>query len=207
MGSSRFTDLRFERRVAAGTGAAFELAGREGIEIVDLAGRQICAMVALKRDEPTEYLSAAHTREALGSVMLSKRALLVSNRWDRLLRLDEDTVGRHDLTQPACGARGYRDRDGSRDHPNCRDNLAAALQPYGMRADRLPDPVNLFMHAAILGRGNVEIREPLSEAGDSVLFRALVDLVVAVSACPQDRDATNGFTPTDLLVRVYYEHD
>ena len=30
-----------------------------------------------------------------------------------------------------------------------------------------------------------------------------MDAVVAVSACPQDKNATNGFNPTDILIRVY----
>ena len=43
----------------------------------------------------------------------------------------------------------------------------------------------------------------MSERNDHVLLRALVDSVVAVSACPQDKNATNGFAPSDILVRVY----
>ena len=49
----------------------------------------------------------------------------------------------------------------------------------------------------------VDVREPLSEPGDFVVLRALTDLIVAVSACPNDRSPQNGRNPSDLLVRVF----
>jgi len=67
----------------------------------------------------------------------------------------------------------------------------------------LPNPFNFFMHTAILGRGEVDVREPLSEASDFVVLRAMTDLVIAVSACPNERNPQNGRDPSDLLVRVF----
>jgi uncharacterized protein YcgI (DUF1989 family) len=189
--------------VAARTGAAFELRAGERIEIVDQAGKQVCDFVAIVQGDPDEYLSPSHTRAVLRSIMLGPGADLVSNRRNPLLTLEEDTVGRHDLLFPACDARRYLDDFDLPDHENCRDNLANALAPYGVSIDRVPDPVNFFMHATVLHRGQLEVREPLSEAGDRVVLRAKKDLVVAVSACPQDQNPTNGYNPTDLLVRIY----
>jgi aminomethyltransferase len=45
--------------------------------------------------------------------------------------------------------------------------------------------------------------EPLSRPGDYVLMRAETDLLLATSACPDDLTPTNGWNPTDILVRVY----
>jgi uncharacterized protein YcgI (DUF1989 family) len=74
---------------------------------------------------------------------------------------------------------------------------------YGITYDKVPEPINFFMHVSILRQGGLEIREPLSEAGDFVVLRALTDLVVAVVASPDDCSARNGRNPTDLLVRVF----
>ena len=49
----------------------------------------------------------------------------------------------------------------------------------------------------------IEIEPALSKAGDYVLMRAETDLVVASSACPDDLSPTNGFNPTDIMVRVF----
>jgi uncharacterized protein YcgI (DUF1989 family) len=88
-------------------------------------------------------------------------------------------------------------------HANCREALTEALAPYGVGFDQIPDPVNVFMNVTIKQRGELEIREPISERNDYVVFEAHMDCVVAVSACPQDQTATNGFNPTDILVRVF----
>ncbi len=189
--------------VAARRGVAFEVNEGERFQIVDQGGKQTAIMVAFKKDDHSEWASTTHTSEGLGSIMLRPNAHLVSNRRNWLMRLEEDTVGRHDLTMPACDSRRYLDHYGLPDHPNCRDNLTTALAEYGIPYDQLPNPFNLFAHVAILGQGELEVREPLSEAGDFVVFRALTGLIVAVSSCPNERSAQNGRNPSDLLVRVF----
>lgn len=189
--------------VRAGTGAAFTV--REGgrFQIVDEAGKQVCVLVAFRQADRSEWASVSHTREGNGSLVLTLNGTVMSNRRGWMMRLEEDTVGRHDLTMPACDGKRYLFHYGLTDHPNCRDNLMTALAEYDIPNNFLPDPINLFMHLAVLRRGELEMREPLSEPGDYVVLRALTDLIVAVSACPQDQDATNARTPTDLTVRIF----
>lgn len=200
---ARFASPRLSQNVEARHGAAFEVNNGERLQIIDQTGKQTCVLVAFKRDDHGEWLSPSHTRQGLDSIMLQVGSTLASNRHNWLLRVEEDTVGRHDLLIPACDEGRYLGYYGLRFHANCRDNLASALEPHGIPADRLPDPVNIFMHVGILARGELAIREPLSEAQDFIVFRALADLIVAVSACPQDQNATNAFNPTDILVRVF----
>lgn len=202
---SRFSYPRAMLSVAARRGVAFEIRQGECFQILDQSGQQTCPLIACRQDDRAEWASPAHTREGLGSVMLRPAGEIVSARRTPMLRLEEDTVGRHDLTMPLCDGRRYRDRYDLVDHPNCRDNLATALGEFDVAGDHLPDPINLFMHVAILGRGELEVRAPLSAAGDYVVFRALTDLIVAVSACPQDQNAQNGAGPTDLIVRIFSE--
>ena len=199
----RFMYPRMVQQLAARTGTAFEMNDGERLQIIDSAGKQVCALVAFARDDRDEYLSTSYTRAALASIMLEPNAVLLSNRRNTFFTLEEDTVGRHDLLYPACDARRYRETYGLDDHANCRDNLVAALEPFGITADRLPDPVNLFMHATILRRGQLEVREPLSQANDYVVLRSRTALLVAVSACPEDQNPINGYNPTDLLIRVF----
>ncbi|MDP9374389.1 MAG: urea carboxylase-associated family protein [Chloroflexota bacterium] len=194
---------RLTQLIEARSGTAFELREGERLQLVDQSGKQVAVVVAFKQDDHGEWLSPSHTREGLDAIMLTAGRSLVSNRRNGLLRLEEDTVGRHDLLVPACDQRRYLDYYGLPGHASCRDNLTAALAPYGIPYERIPDPVNIFMHVAILGRGELEFREPLSEPNDYVTFRALADLIVAISACPQDQNATNARNPTDLLVRIY----
>ena len=182
---------------------AFPMKEGQFLQITDMQGQQVCDFVCFNRHEIDEYLSTARTRGINNSMMLIKGMSLYSNRRNPMMVLLDDSVGRHDMLMPACDRLRYLNDYGIEDHPNCRDNLASVLGPYGIHYDHIPDPINWFMHVGLKARGELEIREPLSEANDYVLLRAQMDLIVAVSACPQDQNATNAFHPTDILIRVY----
>jgi len=182
---------------------AFPMKEGQFLQITDMQGQQVCDFVCFNRHDIDEYLSTAHTRGINNSMMLIKGMSLYSNRRNPMMVLLDDSVGRHDMLMPACDRLRYLNDYGIEDHPNCRDNLASVLGPYGIHYDHIPDPINWFMHVGLKARGELEIREPLSEANDYVLLRAQMDLIVAVSACPQDQNATNAFHPTDILIRVY----
>jgi hypothetical protein len=49
----------------------------------------------------------------------------------------------------------------------------------------------------------MEIKEPTSRAGDFYDLRAEMDLLVAVSNCPQERNPCNGFKPTPMGIIIY----
>ena len=201
--SFRFSYPRSMLTVAARRAEAFEVREGERFQILDQHGKQTCSLVAFKKDDLTEYVSPSHTREGLNSIMLRLNATIVSNRRNWMLRLEEDNVGRHDMLVPLCDGRRYLDYYGLPDHPNSRDSLATALNEYGITYDKLPDPINFFMNVSILRQGGLEVREPLSEAGDYVVLRALTDLIVGVASSPDDASSRNARNPTDLLVRVF----
>jgi uncharacterized protein YcgI (DUF1989 family) len=183
----------------------FDMRADQFLQITDVVGKQVANFIAFNRDDLEEYLSTSVTRAANNAFMLRVGDGLYSNRRNRMFTIVRDDVGRHDLLLPACDARRYLDDYGIAEHANCRDNFLRAMRDkgYTVADDHLPDPINWFMHVAIKARGELEIREPFSNRGDAVLLKAHMDTVFAVSACPQDQNASNAFTPTDVLVRVY----
>jgi len=182
---------------------AFPMMNGQLLQITDLEGKQVATMVAFAAHDQSEYLSCTQTRAVNNTLMLEQGMVLVNNRRNPMFVVVEDTVGRHDILLPACDQRKYLEDYGLADHPNCHDNLLAALREHGLTVESLPDPVNWFMHVGFKARGRLEIREPLSEPNDYVLLRALMDVVVAITPCPQDQNASNAFNPTDILIRVY----
>jgi uncharacterized protein YcgI (DUF1989 family) len=190
------------RQIRPGQGHAVEVKAGQLLQITDVHGKQVADFVAFSLADRAEVLSVAHTRSANGSVMLQQGMKLYSNRRNPMFELVDDSVGRHDMLFAACDPKRYEELDAP-GHANCRTALAEALAPFDVEYDRIPDPVNWFMNVAIRQRGELEVREPLSERNDAVILTALMDVVAAVSACPQDKNPTNGFAPSDILVRVY----
>jgi uncharacterized protein YcgI (DUF1989 family) len=190
------------RQIRPGQAHAVEVKTGQLLQITDVQGKQVADCVAFGLADRAEFLSVAATRSSNANVMLQKGMTLYTNRRTPMFELIEDTVGRHDMLFAACDPKRY-EALGEPGHANCRTALAEALAPFAVDDDRIPDPINWFMNVAIRQRGELEIREPLSERNDHVLLKALMDAVVAVSACPQDKNPTNGFAPSDILIRVY----
>lgn len=190
------------RQLRAGQAYAVEVKAGQLVQITDLRGKQVADFVAFNLEDQAEYLSTAATRSGNRSIMLQPGMTLLSNRGTPMFELTDDTVGRHDLLL----ATGDAPQDAGDDEavqPSSRTTLATVLADYGLSADQMPDPVNWFMHVAIVQRGDLEIRDPLSERNDHVVLTALMDCIVAIAACSSDRIGANGTAPSDLLLRVY----
>jgi uncharacterized protein YcgI (DUF1989 family) len=191
------------RTLHPGEGAAFEVKTGQLLQILTVSGKQVADFVAFSLADRAEYLSTSMTRAKNNSLMLQANQKLYSNRRNELLQVVEDTVGRHDLLFPACDPQRYKQDYDIEDHPNCKTALATALADYDVSFDQIPDPVNWFMNMAIVQKGEFEIRESLAERNDYVVVQALTDVVVAISACPQDQNPVNAGKPTDILVRLF----
>jgi uncharacterized protein YcgI (DUF1989 family) len=196
------TPLR-TRYIRPGQGQAVEVKSGQFLQIQTLRGKQVADFVAFTLGDTEEYLSTAATRSTNANIIPQKGMSLFSNRRQPMFEIVEDTVGRHDMQYICCDPVRYEMLGAPAGHTNCRMALVDALTRYQVGYDRIPSPINWFMNVSILQRGELEIREPLAEAGDYVLLRALRDVVAAVSACPQDLGPTNAFNPTEIVIRVY----
>ena len=83
-------------------------------------------------------------------------------------------------------------------HASCVDNLHEALKALGSRISSVPSPLNLFMNVPVASDGSLSFAEPLCEAGQSCTLRAETDLILAMSACPQDVIPVNGGKCADI---------
>ncbi|HEX2280121.1 MAG TPA: urea carboxylase-associated family protein [Thermomicrobiales bacterium] len=181
----------------------FDVKADQFLQITDMMGKQVATMVAFNLHDLEEYLSPANTRALNRSMMLTRDHALYTNRNNKIFSILEDAVGRHDILLPPCDAQMYRDNYGIENHFNCMDNFHKALKSRGIEHDRIPDGVNWFMNVGLKARGELEVREPISERNDAVILRANMDALVAICASPNDQSACNGFKPTDILIRVY----
>ena len=192
--------------IPAQTGTAFDLAEGQYLKVIDVEGYQVADLVAFRAHNRSEHLCTAATIDRNGSIAVGKGCFLFSNLYEKMLFVHEDTVGRHDLIHPACSPAMYRSQYGVLQyHPNCRDNLMEALAKVSCAPEHLPVPFNVFMNVSIEKDGEVRVEAPLSRKGDYVALRALMDLVVAVSACSVDLSPCNNFSCTPIRIEICEE--
>ncbi len=191
--------------IPARGGKAVRLARGAAVRIINTHGTQVVDTWAFKGDDVSEYMAMDATRAFNQRLTPCVGDRFVTNRRRPILVLEEDTSpGRHDTLMAACdrwryellGVRGY--------HDNCADNLSRAMRELGLRLTHTPSPLNLFMNIPWQEDGGLAFETPLSTPGDHVLLRALMDCVVAMSACPQDLLPINGLNqePTEAHFEI-----
>lgn len=182
------------------SGASVEL---EAGQLLHVRARTIVDLVAFDRHDLSHRFDQARTKANQGKIFVSVGDVLVSKTNVDMLRIEVDTFeGHHDLQYGTCSrsrwewamregiaARTYL-REGAMtaaDFPDhgCLENILDGLAPYDIPAVDVPSPINLFQHMEIDGRTGAmhHTRVRPTEPGH-VALRALIDLVVAVSACP-----------------------
>ncbi len=105
---------------------------------------------------------------------------------------------------PACDAKRY-ELLGAPGHASCAANLDAELarQHRHLEVGHVPQPVNLFMSVAVApDSGALNWGPSPTKPGDSVTLRAEAELLMVVSACPQDLNVINSGGPTRLMLEV-----
>jgi uncharacterized protein YcgI (DUF1989 family) len=185
--------------VPARTGRALRVLRGSSVRVTDLAGQQVGDLFAFTDDD---YLSASHTRTATGRLFPAVGEAFVTTHRRPILTLAEDaSPGHHDLLIAACDASRYAGL-GAAEHPSCADNLAQALASVGFSSPVVPQPVNVFMRVPVAPDGRLQWLPAATRSGDSITFRAELDCIVVLSACPQDLTGINGSAPTALALDV-----
>lgn len=192
--------VRYE--VPARGGKAIALKQGQSLRIINTHGHQVVDTWAFNAGDLNEFLSMEHMRTAISRIRPRPGDMLVTNRRRAILTLVDDTSpGIHDTFIAACDIYRYQGLGCKDYHDNCADNLFAGMAALGLRPLDVPSPLNLWMNIPIAADGSIDWLEPVSKAGDYVVFRAEMNCIVAMSACPQDIVRINAGRP----VEVHYE--
>lgn len=184
------------------SGTAFTLRKGQRLRVIDPKGEQVSDMLAFNAHDSDEVISSGRTLDYASKLFLSTGDPIYSNRSNVMLRIVEDTVGRHDFLLTPCSEDTFRIIYGD-EHPHhgCFGNLANALRPHGIAPDRIPVAFNIFMNVRVDGdSGELRVDPPLSRAGDHILFEAEMDLIVALTACSALQSNNYAFKPIHYAV-------
>lgn len=185
--------------VPARSGRSVRMSRGERIKLINTHGTQVVDTWAFSADDITEFMSVEHSRGGMLKVNPRLGDTMCSNRRRAILTIVDDTSpGEHDTLIGACDCHRYKQLGCEEYHDNCTDNLHAALASEGLETREVPSPVNLFMYVPISPAGTIEFAAPLTSPGDYVVLKAEMDLILVMSACPQDITPVNGLKPREV---------
>jgi len=187
--------------IAAASGVGFRIGRGSFLTLIDPQGGQSGDLAAFSTDGG-ERLSGGRTIDYGGKIYVSTGDVLWSDRSNALLTIVSDQVGRHDLLYAPCSLEMYRKQYGVTGyHANCHDNLCVALREQGIRPDPQVSTLNFFMDASVAPDGTLSFAPPRSRAGDALVLRAEMDLVIALTACPAST-CNGGAEPKPLAYMI-----
>lgn len=214
---SKTADVAEPRRgctVNGGGGGSVVLRAGQHVHIVNTLGYQVVDTWALSLDGAAT-LSMSHSRLAMGRLAPRVGDTLVDDRRRAMLMLtDDDSGGVHDTLIAACDPERYRALGFRGWHASCADNFRRAIAEVGINGpaagagDRaalrsVPDPLNLFMAVDTSPTGELSLKSSVASPGSRVVLKALQDLVLVVSACPQDLVPISGNEGPPRRVDLY----
>ena len=172
------------------------------LRIVDLEGSQAVDFLCFSAELPADRYNAANTLKLNKSIYIGTGSKLYSERARVLMRVENDTCGRHDTLAGCCSAEINRLRYGVENTPSCRANFISELAKWGLGPCDIVLNVNFFMNVPVEADGSVAIADGISKPGDHVDLVAEMPVIVVISNCPQEHNPCSGFAPTPIEVII-----
>ncbi|NTI25062.1 urea carboxylase-associated family protein [Rhizobium rhizogenes] len=192
--------------VPASHGRAFTMHAGQFAVITNSHGNQVVDTWAISADDPSDIMSMDHTRSVNSNIFFKQGMSAVGTSRLKMLTLVEDSAAlAHDTLLCPCNSVLYRELGCEEGHRSCSGNFHEALAEKDIALSFTPASLNLFMNVPVEGDGTVERLPPASQPGDRIVLRAEMDLLLVLSACPQDITITNGAarTPKDVAVDIF----
>ena len=198
-----------QNRIEPRSGISFELQRGHYLKVTDPEGQQVSDLLAYNASDVREYISSGRSIDYASRMFLTSGDHLYSNRSQKMLTIVSDDVGRHDFTLTPCSKDTFRIIYGDEDpHRGCQGNLEHALSPHGIKPDNIPCAFNVFMHVDVNGQtGVIKVLPPLSKAGDSIVFKAEMDLIIGMTACSAGQSNNFRYKPIDYEILTSFHKE
>ena len=170
--------------------------------IRDTHGQQAVDFLCYDADNTSDRYSATNTVKVQGNVYVGKGTVLYADSGKPLLRVIEDTVGKHDTIYGCCSNPNNKLRYGVKTTESCYTNFTQELQKHGMDVTSIVPNVNWFMSVPVLDDGSAGVAEAVTKPGSFVKLRAECNVLAVLSNCPQMHNPCNGYKPTPIEVWI-----
>ena len=170
--------------------------------IRDTHGQQAVDFLCYDADKTSDRYSATNTVKVQGNVYVGKGTVLYADSGKPLLKVIEDTVGKHDTIYGCCSNPNNKLRYGVKTTESCYTNFTQELQKHGMDVTSIVPNVNWFMSVPVLDDGSAGVADAATESGSLIKLRAECNVLAVLSNCPQMHNPCNGYKPTPIEVWI-----
>jgi urea carboxylase-associated protein 1 len=176
--------------------------------IRDLEGNQAADTLFYNANDPAERYSAMDTIREQSNIYLTAGTRLLSNQGNVMLDIVADTCGRHDTLGGACATESNTVRYAleKKCMHACRDSWMLAVaehEEFGIGKRDITHNINFFMNVPVTPDGQLRFADGISDAGKYVEMKAVMDVIVLISNCPQLNNPCNAYNPTPVEVLIW----
>lgn len=198
----------FRQVVLAGDYFIHVVKSGQTLRILDLEGNQAADTLFYSSDDPSERYSAIDTIREQGNIYLTAGTKLLSSECNEMLEIVADTCGRHDTLGGACATESNTVRYAleKKCMHACRDSWMLAVaehEEFGIGKRDITHNINFFMNVPVTPDGQLTFEDGISDAGKYVEMKALMDVIVLISNCPQLNNPCNAYNPTPVEVLIW----
>lgn len=194
--------MKTEKVIEPQTGVAFTLNKGQVLKVMTPENQQVSDLFCFNAHERTEAFSAGRSLDYNDTIYLTTGHQLYSQRSNVMLSILEDTCGRHDLLMTPCSLKMFQIVSGTKDyHPSCHENLWKSFKTYGIDVDQIGTTFNIFMNVEVSPKGEITIQPPLAKAGDYILLKAEMDLIVGLTACSHEETNNQVCKPIHYIIQ------
>jgi uncharacterized protein YcgI (DUF1989 family) len=170
-------------RLGPGDWRAIPLQAGEGVRVAVLVAGQTVEVIAHRLSDPRERLSTTLTTLVEYVHQPYPGMPLWTQHHQPLIRVADQTHGRHDLQLEACTRYVNNELGGHDADFSCTENFVAALAELGLGPKWVPYPLGLFRQCGEVD-GRFGLLPGTSAPGDVVELVADAPSTVVVSLCP-----------------------
>ena len=200
-------DAVYNETLGAGLGWVHLLKKGQSFRIVDIEGNQAVDTTFYDAEDTTDHYSAVATIVAQKNIYLTTGSLLRAESGTPLLEITADKTGRHDTLGGACSSQSNTVRYAreKRYMQSCRDDFMLALANSGLpiRKRDLAPNINFFMNVPVTPEGGLKFDDGVSAPGNYVEMKALRDVYILISNCPQLNNPCNAYNPTPVRLLIW----
>ncbi len=201
-------DASYRATIGAGDYWLRVVQAGQTLRLVDVEGNQAADTLFYNAASPTERYSAVDTIQRQANLYLGVGTQLISTEGRALLEIVADTCGRHDTLGGACATESNTVRYAleKKCMHACRDSYLLAVtenDQYGLSKRDITHNINFFMNVPVTPEGGLMFADGVSGPGKYVELKALMDVIVLLSNCPQLNNPCNDYNPTPIEVLVW----